>query len=581
MEEPVKMLEAKVSEIEEPALYSLLLVPHRAQCNSLSFEDAKDTGESYYPVFVGNAINFRTAIETFIAQAQSMKSIFNGHLPKLCGSKQIMEMQVVQARTTTLNLLFSFAFDHESPRSLNSDGWRVCKTSAETTSSISSSNFFDTIPTVSFEHTNENGHEGDGFAMLSILRTSEKTKKSVLLIQTELVNATEDDIVLYNGLVVFDINQEKLDILVQVKIDDVNDDNEYFRVSYEHISKPKGRRKKRADKGTATVKLQDQVPFSEHLKSLNKIRWTVIQVLTKQKAYWDTEELKGFSLEIISSQVIQLFKSFDPDKKNMIRMYRRANTDFMNACKSAGKLVRKPSGEKELWFSTSMKHSRIFNNQAYKDNTKDVVFEIFVDLSHFISKFKKQIVENKFAGQYWNSKNTNDEKYPEDHWKNLIHRLLEYWNSKNTNDEKYPEDHWKNLIHREILNKHNPNPKGKNKKSVDHPWGKINFATVGDKHLDSFNKCIQKINICNMVRLTNEQDEPLDEYKIKECKVWIDNTVGKIAEEQQKTEKEPDLDLVLDLDLDLEVNADPDAEVPEDQLTRRSSQSKFDLSEIE
>eukprot|EP00092_Neocalanus_flemingeri_P062791 GFUD01075827.1.p1 GENE.GFUD01075827.1~~GFUD01075827.1.p1 ORF type:complete len:245 (-),score=58.91 GFUD01075827.1:146-880(-) len=233
----------------------------------------------------------------------------------------------------------------------------------------------------------------------------------------------------------------------------------------------------------------------------------------------------------------------------MIRMYRRANTDFMNACILADKLVRKPSGEKELWFSTSMKHSRIFNNQAYLDNTKDVVFEIFVDLSLFIQKFENQIVEQHLAGQYWNNK------------------------KKNT-AEKYPEDHWKNLIHREILDYDNPKPIIGEKKSVDHPWGKINFATVGQRHLDRFNECIQKINICNMVRLTNEKGEPLDEYKLKECKAWIDNTGGKIAEEQQKTEKEPDLDLFLDPGL--EVNADPDAEVPEDQLTRRSSQSKFD-----
>ena len=119
-------------------------------------------------------------------------------------------------------------------------------------------------------------------------------------------------------------------------------------------------------------------------------------------------------------------------------MYRvMGKEEAENFCQNEGLHPRPKQPSQEIWLSTSIKHSRQFENKRVKDHSDDVVMAFKVDMKKFREEF---------------------------------------------DDE--------DIIHQAGSNALNKGNLGHKERIGDHPWGKLNLCLKGEENAKKFNKCV-------------------------------------------------------------------------------------------
>jgi len=150
---------------------------------------------------------------------------------------------------------------------------------------------------------------------------------------------------------------------------------------------------------------------------------------------------------------VDQIKSFDWNEDGFIRMYRiTGEGEATNVRRLGGKLQTK-FGQltQEIWISTSIKHSRVFENKGVADHSGDVCMAFKVNMKKFSEQFK------------------NDQ---------IIHQEGSKAANKVADLAKL-----KNLVNYERL--------GAKETETKHRWGKLNFCLKGKENVNKFNLCIE------------------------------------------------------------------------------------------
>jgi len=147
-------------------------------------------------------------------------------------------------------------------------------------------------------------------------------------------------------------------------------------------------------------------------------------------------------------------QAFDYDNDRLIRMYRKMSPVEAKAVMDKKGLVFRPtdSGLPEKWLTSSLRHTRVFENDGVQDNQNDVVVAFTVNLDTFGKEFASD---------------------------SLIHQF----GSRKVNEGR-PVSELKNLVNREQLRKH--------------PKRKFNICLKGEKNIERFNKTIEKVENFNL-----------------------------------------------------------------------------------
>ena len=78
---------------------------------------------------------------------------------------------------------------------------------------------------------------------------------------------------------------------------------------------------------------------------------------------------------------VDTISSFDWDKDGEMRMYRvMGKLEAENALQNEGLHTRPKQPSQEIWLSTSIKHSRQFENKRVKDHSGDLVMALKVEV---------------------------------------------------------------------------------------------------------------------------------------------------------------------------------------------------------
>ena len=115
-----------------------------------------------------------------------------------------------------------------------------------------------------------------------------------------------------------------------------------------------------------------------------------------------------------------------------------------NALQNEGLHTRPKQPSQEIWLSTSIKHSRQFENKRVSDHSDDVVIAFKVDMKKFREEFDDEGIIHQAGSSALNKGKTLPEL--------------------------------KNLVHKERIG--------------DHPWGKLNLCLKGEENAKKFNKCV-------------------------------------------------------------------------------------------
>jgi len=237
-EQPINMLDNPACPLsDEHGLYSLFIAPGMRQCNSQTFEDAKEDGDGYYPIAVGTSNVFNKSIEWFISKASTLRTLYGEKLPKLCGTKLAMKNETAHNRKNELEFLFSFVNQNGQVREFQATKWKVCEKKEHTLATIHSTDIFESAATVKFKHENQTVPETDGYARIELIRSSPVTKKAVTFVKTVPLNAgdkcapaSEDDFVPLSNAVIFHENKVEGEVFLRIKQDDIEEDVECVRV---------------------------------------------------------------------------------------------------------------------------------------------------------------------------------------------------------------------------------------------------------------------------------------------------------------------------------------------------------------
>ena len=107
---------------------------------NITFQDAKELGNKYFPVFVGDSIP-DDIFDKYETEAPKLMELFDGKKPKLCGTRTSMKGPVITSLVEVMTTLFSFLFNDGS-RSFG-DSSKICKTHSESENSLIASSLFE------------------------------------------------------------------------------------------------------------------------------------------------------------------------------------------------------------------------------------------------------------------------------------------------------------------------------------------------------------------------------------------------------------------------------------------------------
>ena len=110
--------------------------------------------------------------------------------------------------------------------------------------------------------------------------------------------------------------------------------------------------------------------------------------------------VKAEALATVNRLLKDIFNSFDPLKNGEIRMYRRMSKAEANAIKAKmGLSFRPPPHGKptdHIDLSTSVKHTRIFDNLDNDNRANDVVIKFLINLKIFLDYFNMRTTVHAF-----------------------------------------------------------------------------------------------------------------------------------------------------------------------------------------
>merc|ERR1711915_706167 len=140
-----------------------------------------------------------------------------------------------------------------------------------------------------------------------------------------------------------------------------------------------------------------------------------------------------------------------------MRFYRRMELQFVEkTIKEQGLVANGPTGEG--WMSTSLKHSRVFENQSRSEHDGERVVVFRVDIKRFVTEFR-----------------------PED--------IIVQAGSATVNKYRVAKGlTLANLVNYERLHG----------RDFQHPWQKFNICMKGETNVRKFNKCIEEIRVLSI-----------------------------------------------------------------------------------
>ena len=148
------------------SLFSLVLAPPAGHCYSRLFLDATLLGKDYYVVYIGKSLP-EDVIDRYEVEAETLKSLFKGEMPKLCATESFMGDKVADNRIKSLTALFNFPFNGVL-RSLADQDLR-CMNLSETEQSLAFSGLFD-HSAATFDAKNSTAEEESGSYTTTISR---------------------------------------------------------------------------------------------------------------------------------------------------------------------------------------------------------------------------------------------------------------------------------------------------------------------------------------------------------------------------------------------------------------------------
>lgn len=269
-DQPINMLDNLACPLsDDHGLYSLFIAPGMRQCNSQTFEDAKEDGEGYYPIAVGTSNVFNKSIEWFISKAPTLRTLYSEKVPKLCGTKLTMKNETAHNRKNELEFLFSFVNQNGQLREFQATKWKVCENKENTMATIHSTDIFESVATVKFKHENQTVRETDGYARIELIRSSPMTKKAVTFVKTvpldagdKCAPASEDDFVPLSNAVIFHENKSEGEVFLRIKQDTIEEDVECVRVEeapWKNVTRVK--RQGKGGNGQRIALMQGRVPI--------------------------------------------------------------------------------------------------------------------------------------------------------------------------------------------------------------------------------------------------------------------------------------------------------------------------------
>ena len=190
---------------------------------------------------------------------------------------------------------------------------------------------------------------------------------------------------------------------------------------------------------------------------------------------------------------VDQIRSFDKDEDGFIRMYRiMGEREYVSVQMHEGGLHTPEGNErKEIWLSTSIKHSRQFENEGDREN--EHLDKVCVAFKVDVDKFREQFDDEDIIHQFGSGQVNRPADLPD----------------------------LKNLVHDELIS--------------DHPWRKLNFCLKGEANANKFNECIDSYEALKIVEAGVGEDGKA-RYKIAQ-KV-NDNELMSVASSQSKFDHE-------------------------------------------
>eukprot|EP00092_Neocalanus_flemingeri_P068930 GFUD01084344.1.p1 GENE.GFUD01084344.1~~GFUD01084344.1.p1 ORF type:complete len:570 (-),score=108.01 GFUD01084344.1:548-2191(-) len=319
----------------EEGLYLVFLAPPRAQCNGNSFEDAKEAGKDYYPVYINNNANFEEVIKKFESQADGLKAAFGGQYPKLCGTMTPMHDETAKSRKDTLSILFNFAYNPDQTRRININEEQSCRQKNETENAFVKSEMFENSENVGFQDKDARLFEFVGVFETQVVRKV-STKAGIVFLKTKLGEsgntADANDIVPYDDLLVFPKCQNMTKLFITIKIDNEQEEDETFSIDLVSSKETKTRLKRgatQATQKTITVTIVEQ-PKLEDLKDpellslyvLNNARLSSPESNSIKDFYLKIEKLKRLPTKAtLFLEIYEPGQTFEVDVNNRMRAY--------------------------------------------------------------------------------------------------------------------------------------------------------------------------------------------------------------------------------------------------------------------
>lgn len=239
-DDPKKNVRFSLPNIGRYDVVVLFLLPSNAQCNQLTFKNAADQSDLYFPVYIGHGSSAtqKEVISEYLKLEPGIKNHFGTKMPKLCGVKMFMGHPLVAvSRSEAISFLFNFAFN--TKRQLRIDTKTSCTKKDDTEGSLQMSKKIDTTASFSFKLSKKKVDDRNVF-LKSDVRKEKSGKISVIYVEPVFEaepgqkSATDSDIVDHRWPVVFNKASTTASFFLLIKDDD--DINQFMKLRFRHVN---------------------------------------------------------------------------------------------------------------------------------------------------------------------------------------------------------------------------------------------------------------------------------------------------------------------------------------------------------
>ena len=244
----------------EESLFLLFIAPPATGCTATSLQKAASGESGFYPMYIGTSGNFSNQRTAFEKELHCLQREYDGEDPVLCATKEFMRKGRGDFWVKTLTKIFNFPYNNGRMFFPSSSSNDKCQSSDGTKEAISASNYFTTNSSVKFKNKEQSVLEADGFVRAHIFLDKTSTKPVVTQVSLSFPNtgnsATKEDVVDYDGPVVFDRNHNTSEVVIGLKEDSEDENIEIFKISLNKFGS--SRRKRMLSFLQHTVKVGDK-----------------------------------------------------------------------------------------------------------------------------------------------------------------------------------------------------------------------------------------------------------------------------------------------------------------------------------